>query len=160
MLQNTDLVLLLNDLETQGIDVSSQMSKAIMSEDIPLDVVKFINDRRKIDIAEFYKQIRKNYNAKKSNLYKNIVFKELEPQEYLTTLSAFLLQVILYSKHVKDDTMFFRHTRVEEITKVLNNYFNTYDIISIIKILKLIRADILAFEYIDGRRTETGEKVQ
>lgn len=161
MLQKSDLVILLSDLETQGVDVSSQMSKTLMSEDISFEVVKFINDRRKLNVAEFYQQLRKNYNTKRSHLYKNIVFKELEdPQEAVTTLSAFLLQSILYSKHVDNDAMFFRHTRVEEITKVLNNYFTTFNIMPVVKLLKLIRADILAFEYIDGRRNENGEKVQ
>ena len=43
--------------------------------------------------------------------------------------------------------MFFSHSR-EEISRVLNNYYKTYDLKPIYTILKLIRSDIKAFEYI------------
>ena len=43
MLQNTDLVLLLSDLQTQGINVDDMLEEAVTSSDISLDVLKFIN---------------------------------------------------------------------------------------------------------------------
>ena len=113
-----------------------------------MDVLKFINDSRQLDVASFYERLRKNYNNKKSDLYKNIVKEIDEPMEILTTLSAYALQVILYSKHAENEHMFFKHSRVEEVTRVLNNYYKTYDITSAMKLLRLIKIDLKAFESI------------
>lgn len=152
MLQKNDLILLLTDLEENGIDVSKQLDEVIASNSIPIDVVKFINDNRQLDVSAFYDRIRKNYNNKRSDLYINIVKEIDEPKEVITTLSAFALQVILYSKHAEDEEMFFKHIRAEEVTRVLNNYYKTYDISSAIKLLRLIKCDLVAFETIVGRR--------
>ena len=152
MLTKNDLILLLTEIEESGIDVGEHLLKVASSPDIPLETLKFINDNRQIDVTAFYERIRKNYNDKRSDLYKNIVKEIDEPKEVLITLSAFILQVILYSKHVDDEEMFFKHVRAEEVTRVLNNYYKTYDITSAIKILKLIKCDLVAFETIEGRR--------
>ena len=148
MLQKNDLVLLLTEMEENGAEITDQLKKVVTSATIPMDVLKFINDNRQLDVSSFYERIRKNYNDKKSNLYKNIVKDIEEPQEVLTTLSAYALQVILYSKHVQSEQLFFKHSRVEEVTRVLNNYYKTYDITSAIKLLKLIKVDLKAFESI------------
>lgn len=148
MLQKNDLILLLTDMEERGANVSSLISKVVTSPSIPMDILKIVNDDRQMDVASFYERIRKNYNNKRSDLYKNIVSEIDDPQEALTTLSAYALQVILYSKHVNDVEMFFKHSRVEEVTRVLNNYYKTYDITNSLKVLRLIKADLKAFESI------------
>lgn len=155
MLQINDLVLLLTDLEANGIEKSSQYLKMLLtnnSQKALVDTLKFINENRPFDIAQFYERIRKNHNEKKSPLYKNIVKDVEEMNEVITTLHAYILQVNLYSKHVEDKTMFFKHARAEEVTRVLNNYYKDYDITSALKILKLIKADLLTFEHVIGRR--------
>lgn len=155
MLQNTDLIILLSDLDANNIKGAKELIPSLIGKtSISLEALKFINDHRPLDVAEFYERIRKNYNDKRSNLYKNIVREVEDSQDVLTTLHALSLQIILYSKHVnsKDTSMFFKHTRAEEITRVLNNYYKTYDIISARKLLKLIKADLCAFEFVEGRR--------
>ena len=72
MLKKTDLILLLTDLQSNGIDVTKQLNQLINSSEIPLSVVKFINDNRPLEVTEFYTKLRQNYNHKKSNLYINI----------------------------------------------------------------------------------------
>ena len=66
------------------------------------------------------------------------------------------LQIFLYSKHVKeeDKTLFFKHVRAEEITRVLHNYYQDYDITSALVLMRLIKADLVAFETVQGRREE------
>lgn len=155
MLQNTDLILLLSELDANNVKGAKELIPTLIGKtSISLDALKFINEHRPLDVAQFYERVRKNYNDKKSSLYKNIVREIEDSQDVLTTLHALSLQIILYSKHVesKDVLMFFKHTRAEEITRVLNNYYKTYDIISAKKLLKLIKSDLCAFEYVEGRR--------
>lgn len=155
MLQTNDLVLLLTDLESNGVEKSSQYLRTLLtnnSQKVLVDTLRFINENRPFDIAQFYERIRKNHNEKKSPLYKNIVKDVEDIDEIITTLHAYILQVNLYSKHVEDKTMFFKHARAEEVTRVLNNYYKDYDITSALKMLKLIKADLLTFEHITGRR--------
>ena len=94
-LKKNDLLLLLTEMQDKGIDTKAQVKTLISSPSVPIEVLKFINDQRPLDIIEFYEHLRKNYNNKKSNLYINIVKEIEEPQEVLTTLSALLTQVIL-----------------------------------------------------------------
>ena len=149
MLTKTDLVLILTDIESNGVNVTNQIAKLMKSDSISLDVLKFINSQRQLDVADFYNMIRKNYNNKKSPLYKNLVKEELnEPVDVLTTLAALNLQILLYAKNLEDSKMFLKHSRAEEITRVLNNYYKTYDLIPCFKLLKLIKADLKTFEYI------------
>ncbi len=152
MVTRNDILLLLTELQEEGKEVKTYLTKALTSQTIPLDVLKFINDERQLDVASFYELLRKNYNSKKSPLYKNIVREEIRPEEVLTTLAALNLQILLFAKNLEDDKMFLKHSRAEEITRVLNNYYKTYDLIPCLKLLKLVKADLVAFETVAGRR--------
>lgn len=154
MLQKNDLVLLLSEMQEQGYEVNKELTTLLTSTSIPLDILKLINDNRPLPVTQFYERVRKNHNAKKSDLYKNIMKETNEVDKILTTLSAFVLQVNLYARYLdeKDLQMFYKHSRVEEITRVLNQYYKTYELTSCVKILRLIKSDILAFETIQGRR--------
>lgn len=149
MLKKNDLIILLTQLQEEGKDVSQQLKKIVMSSDIPLDIVKFINDNRQLDVTNFYEQLRKSYNAKRSSLYINLVKEEVkEPTDVLTTLASFNLQVLLFAKHLENPTMFLSHSRVEEVTRVLNNYYRTYDLTPVLTLRALIKSDLKAFESI------------
>lgn len=147
-LKKTDCILLLTELQDKGIDIKDNMNKLIQSPSLPLDVLKFINDNKQLDVCKFYEKTRKNYNDKKSDLYINIVKEIDDPQEVLTTLAALQLQVILYSKKVENKKLFLDNMRALEITYVMNNYFKTYDITQAIKLLRMYKADIKALESI------------
>lgn len=148
MLKKSDLILLLTDLSEKGANVSPYLKSLMASSSIDMNVVKFINDSRQLDVTAFYEKIRKSYNTKKSKLYINIVKDEIDPQECLITLSSLNLQILLFSKGATNKEMFLSHSRAEEITRVLNNYYKTYDLIPCFKLLKLIKADLKAFESI------------
>lgn len=153
MLTKNDLLLLLTELQEEGKDVQPYLNRALMGSTISLDVLKFINAQRQFDVACFYELLRKNHNAKKSPLYKNIVREDLDkPEDVLTTLAALNLQILLFAKKLEDDKLFLKHSRAEEITRVLNNYYRTYDLIPCLKLMKLIKADLVAFETVAGRR--------
>jgi hypothetical protein len=44
--------------------------------------------------------------------------------------------------------MFLSHSRAEEITRVLNNYYRTYDLKPVVALRSLIKADLKSFESI------------
>lgn len=148
MISKNDCILLLSDIESRGIDTKAQINELLTSNTLPLSVIKFINDNRQLDLASFYEGIRKSYNKKSSNLYINIVKEIEDPTEVLTTLSAMLTQILRYSKKVENKTMFLRHARANDITKVLNNYFANYDLTLCLKLMRIIKADIKALESI------------
>lgn len=147
MLTKSDLILILSDMQNKGIDIKNNLMKAVRGDTISLDVLKFIEENRQLDISAFYTLLRKNYNSKKSPLYKNLVREEMnEPEDVLTTLAALNLQILLYAKKLDDNKLFLKHSRAEEITFVLNNYYKNYDLIPCLKLLRLIKADLKAFE--------------
>ena len=147
MLSNNDLILILTDMQNQGVDVTTQIAKTIKSQSVPFEVLRFINISRPLDVSNFYELLRKNYNNKKSSLYKNLVREVFDDtSDVLTTLAALNLQIVLYASKLEDSKLFLKHSRAEEITRVLNNYFNTYDLIPCLKLLKLIKSDLKAFE--------------
>lgn len=148
MIQKTDVILLLTELENSGVDVKEQLSKTINSSTVNLEVLKFINDNRPLDVTNFYNLIRKNYNNKKSDLYINIMKEVDDPNELLTTLAAYSLQILLYNRKVKDKVQFLKHTRFEDVQKCLLDYATTYNLINCQKLVGLLRADIKAIETI------------
>lgn len=146
MITKNDCLILLSNIEKNGKDTQSIINE-LLTKGITLDVIKFINNNRQLDVSAFYEKIRKSYNNKKSNLYMNIVKEDFtEPTKILTTLSALLTQILLFSKSVQDRQMFLKHSRADEITKVLNGYFTTWDITNCIKLMRLIKIDLKALE--------------
>ena len=149
MITKNDCYLLLGELQDLGFDVTVPTRKVMESKSIPLDVLEFINKNKPLEVLRFYEKLRKNYNSKKSKLYKQIVqVDEKEPKDVLVTLSSLLTQILLYSKDLNDKQLFLKHSRAEEISKVLNNYFKTFDMRLCISLLTLVKADLKALESI------------
>ena len=138
--------MLLTELQEKGEDVSKYIKTLYKTPEIPLDTIKFINEHRELDVVSFYEKLRSNYNHKKSDLYINIVKETDDLSEILTTLAAYKLQVLLFAKKLTDKDAFYKASRVEEVTRVLNNYYKTYDIDKCRLLLTLIKADIKLFE--------------
>lgn len=150
MITKNDCVLLLTEIQQQtGESTSALIRQVFNSTDVDVNILKFINDKRQLDLTKFYEKIRKSYNNKKSVLYINIVKETEDPTEVLTTLSSLNLQILLFAKNVEDKVLFFKHARSEEITMVLNNYFKTFDIRPCLQLLKLIKADLKVCEFIN-----------
>ena len=153
MLNKSDLILILTEIgESQNIDTTQMVSDIVMAKKVPLDILKFINDNRELDVTKFYRHIRKSYNDKKSKLYINIMKEIQETNDVLTTLASLNLQLLLFGSKLDNKQMFYKHCRAEDITKFLTLYYQNYDLTNCLKLLRLIKADILAFETIEGRR--------
>lgn len=151
MLTNRDCILLLSDINDN--QANELINTIIETNKISQEVLSYIHSKRPLSIIGFYEYLRKSYNKKHSKIYINIVKEIDNPNDVLTTLSSLLTQILLYSNRLEDDRiLFLNHSRANEITEVLNNYFETYDITKAIRLLKLIKADLMAFEYINGKR--------
>lgn len=151
MISKSDLVSLLSELEDKGFEINKYMKELYSTQDIPLSVIKFINNNRPLEVAQFYEKLRWNYNHKKSDLYINIVKEIDDVEEIITTLSSYNLQVALFAKRIENKEMFYRNTRVIEVTKVLKDYYTSFDLEGCITILSLIKADIKLFEELKER---------
>lgn len=153
MFTKDDCLSILVKLGDEGLQTDRYIKKLIIAKEIPLEVLKFISDNKGIEAANFYEMLRKNHNQKKSPLYKNLVQENPDLEHSITTLTCLLTQIVLYSNKLENKDAFIKAVRAEEISRILHNYFTDLAFSSeAIKMLKLIRADILAFEYIAGRR--------
>lgn len=153
MITKQDCLLLLDEIENNGVDTSLALNHLMVNDEVTLSLIKFINDNRQFEANSFYEKIRKSYNDKHSILYKNLVREDMnDSNEVLTTLSSLQLQIFLYMKYVTDKEMFMRHMRVEEISKCITNYSKTFDLIPCLKLLQVIKADLKAFEYMTTPR--------
>lgn len=151
MISRRDCLLLLAELQQKGINTTAITQKALRSNNIDLEVIKFINEHRQFEANAFYEKLRKSYNNKKSMLYKNIVTcDEVDcSSTVLSTLGALSQQILLYLDKVEDTRMLLRHLRFEEITESLLNYARSFDLVPCIKVLQIIKADLKAFEYLN-----------
>lgn len=148
MITKNDCYLLLLELKEGGVDVSEPLNELRTASSPTMSVIKFINDNRQFELTKFYEKIRKSYNDKHSKLYINIMKEVEKPQDVITTLSSMLTQIFLFSKDLDNSSMFLRHSRADEITKVLQQYITDYNLINCIKLIKLIKIDIKALESI------------
>ena len=152
MITNTDCILLLSEIgDAKAMDFINQIAG---TPKVSIEALKYINEHKPLDIINFYEHLRKTYNKQHSKVYINIVKEVDNPNDVLITLSSLLTQILLYSNKVDDDNrvLFLNHSRIKDITKVLHNYCNTYDITKAIELLRLVKADLLALEYVNGRR--------
>lgn len=146
------LSILLKIEDTKGINIDPYMKKLFMSQNVPIDVLKFIAQNKGIEVANFYEMLRKKHNQKKSPLYINILKETTTPADIITTLTCLLTQVVLYNNKLTGNSNFIKEVRAEEITRVLNSYFRDGNLEDCVALLKLIRADLLVLEYIADRR--------
>lgn len=150
MISKSDIILLLTELQEKGLDVSNDISNVYYNDNIPLDILKKINSYKCLDVVKFYEKIRSSYNNKKSKLYINIMKSDenaiKDATLTLTTLSSLLNQILLYKP--EDKVMFLKHSRANEIAKVLSIYTNNFNIEPAYKLLQLYKADIKVLQSI------------
>lgn len=147
-ISKTDCLILLNELQESGIDCSNAVKTLLRSSGPTVEVLKFINDNRPLDLAMFYEKLRKSYNNKKSTLYINLM-KDPDPEninKVLSTLNSYSLQATLFSEQLQNKQMFYRFSRLQEVYQCLYYYTKTYDLAPCIKLLSMIKADIKVLE--------------
>lgn len=150
LITKIDCLNLLFELKDNGVPCDDKIAIMMTSEIPSIEIIKFINDNKELNVRKFYEKLRKSYNKKKSNLYINIVKNPSEiknPKDILCTLASLQLQILLFNKTI-NDTAFLKNMRFDEISKVLLNYYNTGDIIPCQKLLGFVKSDLKVLEEI------------
>lgn len=149
MISKNDCLIMLYDIKNKGISTDLAIKELLENNGPTVNVIAFINDNRPLELKAFYEKLRKSYNQKKSNLYINICKSdEQEPKDILVTLSSLLTQIFLFAKTLDNSEMFVKHSRANEITKVINNYLKDYNLTNCVKLLQLVKADMKILESI------------
>ncbi len=156
MFSKNDCMQILVKLGDEGVDINQHLRLLITSKEVPLEVLKFISKNRGIDISNFYDMLRKKHNEKKSQLYTNIMNEVEDGNEVLITLSSLLTQIFLYGSKLENPTKFYDKARISDITKVLQSFDSNRSYDLAIKLVKLIKSDILVLEYLNDRRDLMG----
>ena len=64
MITKNDCLLLLSELQDKGLETKPYVMKVLKDNNVNLEVLKFINDNRKLELTEFYNFLRNRYNEK------------------------------------------------------------------------------------------------
>lgn len=123
---------------------NSELLEKVYSD--PIGALKTIKQNGKLDIFEFYNKLRKNYNDKHSKIYINVMKEVEDPKKVLTTLSALVTQILLYSEHLNNKNIFMKHSNFSEILKALQEYAETQNLIPCVEIIRTIKQDIKQVE--------------
>lgn len=153
MINKNDCMTILVKLSEKDPAANALLRQLLISKSIPEDVLKYIAKQNSLEAVKFYEHLRKNNNEHKSPLYKNLL-KEYDPDDFeiIITLNCLLTQIFLYANKLEDKEVFLREIRADEISKVINDFLTASSVNECLKLLKLIKSDILVLEYINGRR--------
>lgn len=149
MLSKLDVYQILFEMKAQNIQGAEENIKLISkSVEVPLDVIRYINDNRSLQITEFYEDLRRKSNTKASKLYKNLMKEDKQPQEVLKTASSYVTQVLIRAEQLdlQERTIFYDNSRVKQISEGIHNYFNNGEIRSLLDVLTTVRKDIKILE--------------
>ncbi len=115
----------LNYIHThKGIDVQPYINMMIGKNEIPYEVIVFVNKHIPIESLSTYNAI---YNKRKNSpLFRNIVNPELPIEEKAIVLSSLLTQSLIGAKHAKKEN-FIDSVNVEIIFKALQKYIYDND---------------------------------
>lgn len=143
-----DCMLLLTALNKNGVDTKSQLTRLVMNGKPDLELLKFINDNRPLDLSKFYEYLRKSYNNKRSKLYINIMRDLPEDNiiDVVTTLNAYAQQILLFGRNVDNRDIFYRFSRLSEVYQCLYIYSSKGNLNPSITLLRLIKTDIKTLE--------------
>lgn len=119
---------LLNQIRAEKqLDVSAHVAKVVSSENIPYEVVVYVNKHIPLDQLTTYNAIYDKRN--RSRLFRNIVKDDLSTADKAIVLSSILNQSLISVKHDatinREDLM--TAVNIEIILKALNSYMFAED---------------------------------
>lgn len=107
--------------QSKNIDVSNLVVKTMLSDEVPYEVIVFVNKHSPIDMFVTYNEIYKK--RRNSPLFRNIVSKDNTIEEKAIILSSLLTQSFIGIKHSKEDREAIANSiNVDMIMEALNSY--------------------------------------
>lgn len=142
---------LLFELKENGVDTSAQIKSLLLQKSPSIEIIKFINDHRELDIRKFYEKLRHSYNNKHSKLYGNIVrCNEIDGDELICCAGALLQQILLFNKKV-ESIDFLKQARFNELLSCMKHFYETRDLVQVRKLLNYVKADLKVLEEISTK---------
>ena len=142
---------LLFELKENGVDTSAQIKSLLLQKSPSIEIIKFINDHRELDIRKFYEKLRHSYNNKHSKLYGNIVrCNEIDGDELICCAGALLQKILLFNKKV-ESIDFLKQARFNELLSCMKHFYETRDLVQVRKLLNYVKADLKVLEEISTK---------
>lgn len=128
-----------------------EVQRVVRSENIPVDVIKFINkyDNKFLQIYDTYNTI---YNSRNKNpLYRNLRNKDLEISELAIALSSLVTKILISCSKItneEDRIIFATAMNVEQLNNAITSYSMFNEIEPLVQCGKEVR-ELLHLLYID-----------
>ena len=132
-----DIIQKLYEIEEKtGEKVGRDVQRVIRNEEIPMEVIKFINNYDS-DFLKIYDTYNAIYNSRNKNpLYRNLRNKDLELPELAIALSSLVTKILISCSKIKDEKerqVFATAMGVNEINNAIDSYLYDEDVIPLIE---------------------------
>ena len=125
-----------------GEKVGREVQKVVRSENIPIDVIRLINDYDK-DFLKIYDTYNIIYNSRNKNpLYRNLRNKDLEIPELAIALSSLVTKILISCSKISDEKerqLFATAMGIEELNDAIDDYILNDDAIALVQCGKQVR---------------------
>lgn len=119
---------MLNEIHSTGVDVTNYRAMLVGANDIPYELITFINKHRPIEKLRTYNEI---YSKRRNSpLFRNLMKMNLPVDEKAIILSSLLTQSLIGAKHAEDDEQrdsMIDAINIEMIITSLMSYINEHD---------------------------------
>lgn len=138
-----DIIQKLYEIEEKtGEKVGREVQKVVRSENIPIDVIRLINDYDK-DFLKIYDTYNIIYNSRNKNpLYRNLRNKDLEIPELAIALSSLVTKILISCSKISDEKerqLFATAMGIEELNDAIDDYILNDDAIALVQCGKQVR---------------------
>lgn len=147
-----DIIQKLYEIEEKtGEKTGREVQRVVRSENIPIEVIKFINkfDSRFLQIYDTYNTI---YNSRNKNpLYRNLRNKDLEISELAIALSSLVTKILISCSKITNEEereIFATAMNVEQLNNAITSYSMYNEIEPLVQCGKEVR-ELLYLLYID-----------
>ena len=145
-----DIIQKLYEIEEKNEEkVGREVQKVVRSENIPIDVIRLINDYDK-DFLKIYDTYNIIYNSRNKNpLYRNLRNKDLEIPELAIALSSLVTKILISCSKIADEKerqLFATAMGIEELNDAIDDYILNDDAIALVQCGKQVR-ELLQFLY-------------
>ena len=147
-----DIIQKLYEIEEKtGEKTGREVQRVVRSENIPIEVIKFINkfDNRFLQIYDTYNTI---YNSRNRNpLYRNLRNKDLEISELAIALSSLVTKILISCSKITNEEereIFATAMNVEQLNSAITSYSMYNEIEPLVQCGKEVR-ELLNLLYIE-----------